>query len=223
MLFDALGTLVELQPPWPRLIDLLRMRHGLEVSWDAAKQAMLAEMSYYKQHHDEGHDEPSLADLRARCAGVIRDQLPQTIGLSDEQLVDTLLESLRFAPYPEVAGVLAELRSMGLKLAVVSNWDCTLRSTLGELGLAGLVDAVITSAEAGARKPAAAIFRAALDRLETSPDLALYVGDSPETDIAGAKGAGIRSILLDRRGVDADRAQMDRIFSLADLPGLLQP
>ena len=34
VLFDALGTLVELEPPWPRLIDLLRSRFGIEVEWD---------------------------------------------------------------------------------------------------------------------------------------------------------------------------------------------
>lgn len=221
VLFDALGTLVELEPPWPRLIDSLRAHHGLDVSWEAAKQAMLAEMTYYKQHHDEGRDAASLLDLRGRCAQVVRESLPQTADLSDEQLIDALLESLRFAPYPEVAGVLAELRSMGLKLAVVSNWDCTLRDTLGELGISGLIDAIVVSAEVGARKPAAAIFEAALEALHASPDRALCVGDSPETDIAGAQAAGIQPLLLDRRGVDADRAQMDRIFSLADLPGLI--
>jgi hypothetical protein len=42
VLLDALGTLVELDPPWPLLRRTLKLRHGIEVSDDDAKQAMLA-------------------------------------------------------------------------------------------------------------------------------------------------------------------------------------
>jgi len=221
VLFDALGTLVELEPPWPRLIDLLHSRFGIEVGWDDAKRAMLAEMTYYKDHHDEGRDAGSLAGLRLRCAGVVKENLPAAAAaVPDQQLVDVLLDSLRFAAYPDVPGTLASLRHLDMKLAIVSNWDCSLPDTLAGLGLEGLVDRVVVSAQAGARKPDPAIFETALNELKVEPERALFVGDSPETDVAGARAAGMRALLLDRNGQSADTEGMDRIFTLADLPGL---
>ena len=51
MLLDALGTLVELERPWPHLVDELAAR-GVVVGEDVARAAMLAEMAYYRAHHD---------------------------------------------------------------------------------------------------------------------------------------------------------------------------
>ena len=80
-------------------------------------------------------------------------------------MTEALLDSLRFTPFPDAAPALAALRAAGLRLAIVSNWDCSLRAVLGELGLAGAVDTIVVSAEAGAPKPEAAIFLAALRQL----------------------------------------------------------
>ena len=83
---------------------------------------------------------------------------------------------------------------------MVSNWDVSLRGVLGEIGLGGLVDDIVVSAEAGVAKPAPGIFELALRRLRCPARKALFVGDSPETDIAGAHGAGLRAVLVDRAG-----------------------
>ena len=49
---DALGTLVELPPPWPALVAELAAR-GVTVSEADARAALLDEMAYYRAHHDE--------------------------------------------------------------------------------------------------------------------------------------------------------------------------
>src|SRR5881396_2651012 len=103
VLLDALGTLVELEPPWPLLTRTLVARHGIEVTEAEAKQAMLVEMAYYRAHHQEGSDQASLADLRRRCALVLRERLPQTAAVAVDDLTEALLDSLRFAPYPDAA------------------------------------------------------------------------------------------------------------------------
>jgi putative hydrolase of the HAD superfamily len=217
VLFDALGTLVELDPPWPLLRGTLAARHSIEVPEDDARRAMLAEMSYYRAHHLEGNDVRSLGDLRLRCAGVLRDALPAISRLSLEQVKEALLGSIRFTPYPDAAPALADLRMAGLRLAVVSNWDCSLRSVLAELGLAAALDAVVVSAEERAAKPDPAIFRAALARLGCRPEEALFAGDSLETDLAGARAAGMRSVLVDRAG-SGDGKDVERISVLTELP-----
>ena len=152
VLLDVLGTLLELQPPWPLLRSILKRRHGIDVSEEEARNAILAEMAYYRAHHQEGQDAATLAELRHRCALVVREHLPATAQLSLDELTDVLLDSIRFAPFPDAAPTLAELREAGFRLAAVSNWDCSLRSVLAEVGLAGALDAVVVSARGGCGK-----------------------------------------------------------------------
>jgi putative hydrolase of the HAD superfamily len=224
VLLDALGTLVELEPPWPILRRTLSTRHGIEVSEGDARQAMLREMAYYRAHHQDGSDEASLADLRRRCALVLRDQLPAAAALGADETTEVLLDSLRFTPFPDAAPALAALRGEGLRLAVVSNWDCSLRSVLAELGLAGAVDAIVVSAEVGATKPDAAIFQAALRELRREPGEAVFVGDSLETDVQGARAAGLRAMLLERgrAAVTVAPDDVERVYSLHDLVELIE-
>jgi putative hydrolase of the HAD superfamily len=93
---------------------------------------------------------------------------------------------------------------------------------LSELGLAAAVDAVVVSAEVGAVKPDPAIYRAALDQLRVEAPRALFVGDSLETDVDGARAAGLRALLLDRRAVAAEAGDVERVFSLTDLLELVE-
>ena len=170
---------MELEPPWPLLRAALRSRYAVDVPEQDAKRAMLAEMTYYKAHHHEGTDPAALDDLRRRCAAVLREQLPQVAALGEEDLVEVLLSSLRFRPYPDAAPALGRLRLMGIRSAVVSNWDVSLRDVLSEVGLGGLVDEIVVSAEVGAKKPDPAIVEFALRRLRCPAGKALLVGDSP--------------------------------------------
>jgi putative hydrolase of the HAD superfamily len=221
VLFDALGTLVELDEPWPLLQSALAA-HGVVVDRDAARAAMLAEMAYYRAHHMEGRDESSLRDLRARCAAVLAESLPPAARrLSAEELTEALMRSIRFSPYADAAPALGRLRLLGVRSAIVSNWDVSLRGILGEIGLGGLVDHIVVSAEAGVAKPAPGIFDAALGRLRCPPRRALFVGDSPETDIAGALGAGVRAVLVDRAGRGPVQEGVERIPTLENLEELL--
>jgi putative hydrolase of the HAD superfamily len=221
VLFDALGTLVELESPWPLLAAALTA-YGIELEQEQARHAMLAEMSYYRAHHMEGRDESSLAALRARCAEVLRENLPPaTHGLPADALQEALMHSIRFRPYPDAAPALGRLRLLGFRSAVVSNWDVSLRGILGEIGLSGLVDDVVVSAEAGVAKPAPGIFELALRRLQCSAERAVLVGDSPETDIAGAESAGVRAVLIDRSAAAEVPDDAERIVSLDNLEDLL--
>jgi putative hydrolase of the HAD superfamily len=215
VLLDALGTLVELERPWPHLVDGLAAR-GVVVGEDVARAAMLAEMAYYRAHHDEAVDWATLKDLRRRCAAVVQEQLQTALPLDD--VLDALLGAIRFRAYPEVPGVLARLRAGGARLAVVSNWDVSLHDVLERTGLRPLVDAVVISAELGVAKPDPAIFRAALDRLGAGPDGALHVGDSLEDDVAGARAAGLEAVLVARNGAPAPEG-VRAVRSLAELVG----
>jgi putative hydrolase of the HAD superfamily len=202
VLLDAMGTLVALEPPAPRLVAELERRWGASVSEGEAASALAAEIAFYKEHHVEGRDEASLADLRLRCAAALHAALPAAARarMTPAELAPALLASLRFALLPSVHALLGAMRAAGLKLAVVSNWDVSLGEVLDQLGLAELLDCVVTSAEAGAAKPDPAVFLLALERLGLGPEEVVHVGDSPELDVAGAEAAGIEAILIEPAG-----------------------
>jgi putative hydrolase of the HAD superfamily len=198
---DALGTLVELEPPW----ESLRARVPAEVSDERLEQALRAEMAYYRDHAHEGRDEASLADLRERCAAIVSERL------GVEVTVDELVEAIRFDAYPDAVPALRELRDGGQRLVAVSNWDCSLPSVLERCGLGELLDGVVSSATAGARKPDPAIFEPALRLADCGPDEALHVGDTPGEDVEGARAAGIRPLLIDRDGNGGDISSLREI------------
>jgi putative hydrolase of the HAD superfamily len=219
VLLDALGTLLHFEPPAPLLRAALRERAGIEVSAEAAEAAIKAEIAYYRGHLHEGRDPASLADLRRRSAEAMRPALG--VEADGAALTDALLAALRFRAYPDAAPALRSLRSLGLAIVVVSNWDHSLHARLAETGLAPLVDAAIASAEIGHAKPDPAIFEHALELAGAGPGSALHVGDSPREDVQGALAAGLRAVLV-ARGAPPAAPGVPVIGSLSELPPLCQ-
>jgi putative hydrolase of the HAD superfamily len=202
-------------------------RFGLEISLAAAQRAIAEEISYYRKHLQEGHDDPSVDELRGRCSHVLRQALAAEhvldhIGADD--FTQTLLAALQFRPYPEVPDVLARLRERGLRLVVASNWDASLPHTLRALDLLEQLDGVVTSAQCQAPKPEPRVFQRALELAGAGPEEALHVGDSWEEDVLGAQRIGIRPILVvrDGRPVPGDAqtiASLTQLIELPELPG----
>jgi HAD superfamily hydrolase (TIGR01509 family) len=184
---DAYGTLVELDEPVPHLRAALR-RHGVERSERQVDRAFRAEVAYYIPRAHEGRDDDSLARLRRECTAVFLEAAG--VELDPDTFVADFVASLRFRTVPGAVEAARRLKTRGLKLAVVSNWDVGLHQHLAALGLDGLVDTVVTSAEAGEPKPAKQIWELALARLRVTPDRAVHVGDS-DADEQGARAAGL--------------------------------
>jgi putative hydrolase of the HAD superfamily len=204
VLLDALGTLLRLEDPVPPLREQLAARCGLDVDQETAGAALAAEIAYYRAHNLEGRDLAALADLRRRCALVLRDALgPVAREARIDDVLAALLAALRFTPYPDVLPALERMRAAGLRLVVVSNWDVSLHDRLAETGIAERVNGVVASAEVGEAKPASEIFARALVLAGVPADEALHVGDSPDEDVGGARAAGIEPVLLVREGEPA--------------------
>lgn len=217
VLLDALGTLVELQPPAPRLQRLLQ-KSGFRVSEEQAAGGFMAEISYYLDHHLDGSDPERLERLRDRCA----DEMRRALGIAELDHATArraMLGALEFTPYPDVEPALHDLRERGMKLVIASNWDCSLPEWLGPPGILELVDGVVTSAEVGAAKPSPRVFERALGIAGVEPGEALHVGDKVDNDLEGAAAAGIRGVLLQREGDPPPG--VESIRSLGELPALL--
>jgi putative hydrolase of the HAD superfamily len=215
---DALGTLLELLPPAPRLQAELRAL-GVEVSLEQAGRAMKAEIGFYRGHLWMGRDAAGLAELRRRCAEVLREALELELDLGTIEAA--LLAAIRFEPFADTVPALRALRAAGVKLVAASNWDVSLHEQLERTGLTPLLDGALSSAEVGAPKPDPEIFVRALALAGASPDEALHVGDDLEADVGGALAAGLEPVLIDRDGSLAPPPGVRRIASLAELPPLV--
>jgi len=158
-----------------------------------------------------------VAEVFARVGG---GALPDAM-LAD--LVRHFRKAAHWRVYAEVPAVLAALRTEGLKLLVVSNWDSSLPPLLTELGLTPFFDDVVVSALVGASKPSRGIFDTALRRAGVTAGDALHVGDSLHDDYHGAKAAGLGALLLDRAGRVPKGDGVETIGSLAEVLGHVRP
>lgn len=126
---------------------------------------------------------------------------------------------------PAAAEAVRELRARGIALAVISNTGRTpgrvLRHLLRDAGLLECFDVLAFSDEQGVRKPAAAIFHRVLEQAGIVPAQAAHVGDDASTDVAGARGVGMRAIhyVPDASLTGAPADGVLRRF--ADLPALI--
>ncbi len=120
-----------------------------------------------------------------------------------------------------VRDALDRLRAMGLTLAVVSNANGKLKPLFERLDLARRFDVLLDSAVEGVEKPDRRIFDLALARTGARREDTLHVGDLYHVDVEGARGAGLRAVLLDPAGL-YDGFDCPRIRTLGELPGLVE-
>jgi len=147
-------------------------------------------------------------------------------------LAETLLNDYRAGfpsaclLFPDAAQTLFSLRVSGIKLGLITNGSVRMQSAkLTYLALSPIFDTILISDAEGISKPMPEIFHRALERLSANPAHAVFVGDHPEIDVAGARAAGMRAIWRRdhsvSRAVEAD-AVIEKLGDLLTLLGLEQ-
>jgi putative hydrolase of the HAD superfamily len=104
---------------------------------------------------------------------------------------------------------------------VTNNVALEQRQKISACGFEPFLDVIVISEEAGVQKPDPRIFEIALSRLERAPEDAVMVGNAWETDIAGARAAGIRPVWFNPRGDTSPDPSVAQIHSLEPTPDLL--
>jgi putative hydrolase of the HAD superfamily len=112
------------------------------------------------------------------------------------------------------------LRARGLTLAVASNANGVLQRMFDRVGLTPYFHAVCDSRVEGVEKPDPRFFRIVLERCGGEPASAVHVGDLYHVDVEGARGAGLRPVLLDPHGLYA-AYPVERVASLGALIDLI--
>jgi putative hydrolase of the HAD superfamily len=119
---------------------------------------------------------------------------------------------------------LRHLAATGIKLGIISNADGSIEEQLrrGEIcqigeGLGVPVLAIVDSTVVGVAKPAAEIFRHALEPLNVRPEQALYIGDTVRYDIRGARNAGLAPIHFDPYDLCESKSDHAHIRTLTEV------
>lgn len=215
VLFDAGGTLVFFDA---HAVAEVVGAHGARVTAEAVRAAEGPAKALYQRllregvSHEEGWDRYVAAVLAH--AGV------------DEKRAVELVPVVRaehdrlnlWRRVPEGLGdALDRLRSAGVRLGVVSNSEGTIAKLLGIVGLAPRFEVIVDSAIEGVRKPDPEIFRRALARMGADAGAAMYAGDVPDVDVAGARAAGMGAVLIDTYGYFPDYSEAPRFESVVAL------
>ncbi|HKY33952.1 MAG TPA: HAD family hydrolase [Candidatus Polarisedimenticolia bacterium] len=126
--------------------------------------------------------------------------------------------------YPDALPALRRLARDGLRLGLVSNTQSFDLDLLDRDGIAALMQAVCLSCDCGMLKPDPGIFSLAAGRLGIPASEILMVGDRPDDDVAGARRAGLRAVLLDRPAGAAPPRRREGepvLRGLDELPGFI--
>lgn len=210
VLFDAGGTLV-LQHP-----ESMGRILGVELEPDACFEAHYLAMDAYSRLHSAGDHRHGWEWWLEHYFTTLEVPSPAEAGAR-----------IRFGhglwsfPLPGVEEGVSRILDRGLRCAVISNSDGSIRASLEEAGLSHLFEFVIDSAEVGFKKPDREIFDLGVEQLGgVSPHQVIYVGDSVFHDVAGALRAGYaQGWLVDPLGLNRD--QIRRVPSVGQLADAL--
>ncbi len=163
---------------------------------------------------------PLPADRAADYYRLVNTRVVEHLGFeADDAMLDEIHaafnQPVAWRLYPDVLGLLKELRKAGYRLGVISNASHDLPDVLRKIGIAAHLDTITYSFDVGAEKPNVRIFRRALAQAAATPETSVHVGDSYEADYLGAREAGMHAVLLCREAKPPEPCPSIR--SLAEL------
>jgi putative hydrolase of the HAD superfamily len=226
--FDAAGTLFEPRMPIGESYARVAARHGVVTS------AAAIGAGFRHAFHQSGglafglgHSPDELRGLEYQWWHAVVAKSFAAIGTFNDfdayfaELFAYFADPASWVADSDAAPLLNELKQMGYRLGVVSNFDYRLYGILNGLGLAPFFDSITISSEAGWAKPDPRIFAAALAQHGADPSEALHAGDVAHLDVAGAHAARIAAVLIDPAAtpaltVDGRTATVNSLRRVAD-------
>lgn len=182
------------------------------------EQALALRADVVREHPERSHD---LRFLRINVLERMARRAGYAAATADEAFAVFDAARNRVELYPDVVPALEGLADSFTLIAVTNG-----NADLAKIGIRDLFDDVVTAVEAGAAKPAPAIFERAIRRARSRAAETLHVGDHPEFDVVGAQRAGMKTAWLNRAAVEwpADLPRPDAVLgTLTELVTLLAP
>ncbi len=210
--FDAYGTLFDVHSAVGRYRDEVGPKADLLSAIWRAKQLEYTWIHARVERHTtfSALTEQSLDFAIAAIGGIQK-------GLREELL--SAYRSLN--AYPEVPGVLDDLKGSGARLAILSNGDPEMiDAAVHSAGFDGVFDAVLSAAQVGIFKPAMPVYKMASDFFNVAPS-AISFQSSNRWDIAGAHVFGFQTVWINRLNAPDEYPDMPAGRIIANLTGLV--
>lgn len=223
--FDAGETIVYPHPSFPELLAQILREAGQDLDPAVIREKLHVVADIFTNAASEGELWSTSPERSRRFWDRVYRRLLGELGVpfGDElarAIYETFTDLANYRLFPDVLATLNRLRSAGIRMGVVSNFEEWLERLLESLGVTTYFDVRVISGVEGVEKPDPKIFRLALERMEALPEESAYVGDSPQFDVEPATSVGMTGVLLDRRGRFPDH-HGPRITSLDELPDVL--
>ena len=232
ILFDMFDTLMMIRknndfysPSLMRMYLFLN-KNGIDVAFDAFEKAYITTRDELYAKVDANLEEPHfnvrISETLKNLGYNYSDSSPLVVEATGE-FCDEFMTFVYLDPHTEK--LLQSLQGK-FKLGIISNFaipEC-IDKLLKTYGLDELLDIVIVSGAVNKRKPSPEIFTNTLKELGVSSDETVFVGDTLDADIDGAKSAGIKAIYIQRRieNIDGHVKPDLTIKNLDELPSVLQ-
>jgi len=231
VLFDMFDTIMMIRknhdfysPSLMRMYSFLNKK-GIDVSFEIFEKVYIKSRDELYDKVDANLEEPH---FNVRVSETLRN-LGYNHDVSSELVTEATAEFCdEFMTFvyldQDAESVLQEIHGK-YKLGLISNFaipECVYK-LLKTHGLYELFDIIIVSAAVNKRKPSPQIFENTLRELGVSADETVFVGDTLDADIEGAKGAGMRAIYIQRRVEKTENVKPDvTIMSLSELSRTLE-
>ena len=232
VLFDMFDTLMMIEkdqefygPALERMHKFLTTK-GVDVSFSQFRQAYLKARDALYVIADANFEEPHfnvrISDALKLLGYNYEVSSPIVVGATSEFCE----EFLKFVHVDEHAQAVLRGLHGKYKLGIISNFaipECVLK-LLKSHGLDHLFDLIVISGAVNKRKPGREIFESTLVALGVSAAETVFVGDTADADIGGAKSVGMRAVYIKRRvELGLEKVCPDQVIeSLADLPAALE-
>ena len=217
LVFDLYGTLVDIHTEENDLVwektALYFGFYGAHYTADTLKAAFQTALAQREAKAGQSYEcfpdipfEQVMAQL-FRQAGV--EENADALGIQAAQLFRiSSIEYLRL--YPGVIDALAKLRQKGYRLWLLSNAQAIFTAyELRHLGLGAQFDGVLLSSDYGCRKPDNRFYQALLTTYGLEAGNCLMIGNDRQTDIAGAKLAGMATLYMHTELTPPDQKKAD--------------
>ena len=217
LIFDLYGTLVDIHTEedstvWEKTA-LYFGFYGAHYTGPELKAAFQTAMAAREAKAGQSYEcfpdipfEQVMAEL-FRTKGVEKNA--DALGINAAQLFR--ISSMEYIKlYPHTLEALALLRETGCRLWLLSNAQRIFTEyELRHLGLGRQLDAIYISSDYGFRKPDLRFYRALMEEQGLDPKNCLMIGNDRQTDIAGAKAAGLATLYMHTNITPPQQAEAD--------------
>jgi HAD superfamily hydrolase (TIGR01509 family) len=193
IIFDFDGTLVDFVDSDTQSLRYIHSLTGSGVCFDDFLETAVDEiMKFYSL------DDPSIDPL-SKHRYRLKNTFTKHRMLWDDNYVDMYKKELlrTCVPFDGIETVLSKIKQK-VTLGLITNADDVTeqRERIKSSGLNNYFDDVVIAGDLGIYKPDPAIFLYLLNRFNVAPEKSLYIGDSEQYDICGAKAAGMKTALF---------------------------